>query len=232
MQLAHNCYYANMATRFTTPPTLDRLIKLGTGKVAPVGGSYRYADRTDDARAVGDCGRYFVETDGTGLLLNPWDSDGADLPAFDVGNVLTLTWAGNAYAVSVTLTGVATGGVGWGGQTVAPYLAFDVPANWDFALVIAGGDMTLAVGGGATVGPRKVWARRRDLSTVDSLLTRDGGTMVIDRSRYIIRYVAGLRIGDYFTDEDGNPRLIEGIAKIGRTHLELLGKTFSTDPGG
>ena len=221
-----------MATRFTTPPTLDRLITIGSRQVAPVGGSYRYDSRVDDAKAVGSGGWYFVETDGTRLLLNPWDSDGAHLPDFDVGNVLTLTWAGNAYAVSVTLTGVATGGSGWGGQTFAPILAFDVPANWDFALVAAAGAMALAVGGGANVGPRKVWARRRDLSTVDSLLTRDDRTMVIDRSRYIIRYVAGLHIGDYFTDEDGNRRIIEGIAKIGRTHLELLGKTFSTDPGG
>ena len=221
-----------MATRFTTPPTLDRLIKLGTGKVAPVGGSYRYADRQVFDTAVGFSGRYFVETDGTRLVLHPRDSDGAHLPAFDVGDVLTLTWANNAYAVSVTLTGVGTRSGGYGGQTAAPDLALDVPANWDFALVAAGGDMTLAVGGGATVGPRKVWARRRDLSTVDSLLTRDGGTMVIDRSRYIIRYVAGLHIGDYFTDEDGNERIIEGVSKIGRTHLEILGKSFNLDPGG
>ena len=222
-----------MATRFTTPPTLDRIIVLQPGEVAPTGGSYRYDDQQVYDTAVGGDGRYFLETDGTRLVLNTTDADGADLPAFEVGDVLTLTWAGNDYAVSVTLTGVTTRSVGYGGQTIVPDLAFDAPANWDYSLVVAGGDMTLAVGGGATVGPRKVWARRRDLSTVDSLLTRETrGTTVIDRSRYIIRYIAGLNIGDYFIDEDGNRRLIEGIAKIGRTHLEILGKSFDLDPGG
>ena len=224
-----------MATRFTTPPVLDRIIRLHPDEVAPVGDSYRYADRQIYDTAVGGDGRYFLETDGTRLVLNTTDADGADLPDFEVADVLSLSWANNGYSVSVTLTGVGIRGVGYGGQTIVPDLAFDAPANWDYSLVVAGGDMTLAVGGGvgASVGPRKVWASRRDLSTVDSLLTRETrGTTVIDRSRYIIRYIAGLNIGDYFIDEDGNRRLIEGISKIGRTHLEILGKSFDLDPGG
>ena len=205
---------------------------MNAGEVAPVGGSYRYDERTVFDTAVGFAGRYFIETDGTRLVLNPRDADGADLPAFEVGDVLTLTWAGNGYAVSVTLTGVTTRSVGFGGQTQAPDLAFDAPANWNFALVVAGGDMTLAFGGGDSVGPRKVWARRLDLSAVDSLLTRETSQAVIDRSRYIVRYIPGVLVGAYFTDEDGNNRIIEGVRKIGRTHLEILGKTFALDPGG
>ena len=211
---------------------LDRRITLDPNETAPTD-SYSYGSRQVFDTAVGFSGRYFIETDGTRLVLHPRDADGADLPDFAVGDVLTLTWADNAYSVSVTLTGVTTRSVGFGGQTQAPDLAFDAPANWDFALVVAGGDMTLAVGGGDVVGPRKVWARRQDFTGRDSLISSDDRSFALSRSRFVVRAGANVAIGDQFLDDLGDLRTIEGIAQIGRgRYIELLGKTFSTEPGG
>ena len=220
-----------MTTRdYTRPPVLDRIIQIEQSVEVP-GSSYRY-DRYRSSPS-GTTGNYHINNTGTLLVLSPWDADNERIPEYDefnVGDTLTMVWSGLTIVVTVTAAGFQS--VGFGNQTAAPKLEFDAPSNWDFGPVGVG-DMTLTIGSGTAVENRPVWAARRDIGAVDSLLTSVNDQTIVSRARYVIRYVAGLDIGDMFTDENGLPRTIEGIATIGRDeYLELLSKTAATNPGG
>ena len=224
-----------MTTRdYTRPPVLDRIIQIEQSVAVP-GSSYRY--NRYRSSPSGTPGNYHINNTGTLLVLSPWDADNERIPEYDdfnVGDTLEMSWnnQGAIYAITVTVTVAGFRSIGFGNQTAAPQLEFDAPANWDFGPVGVG-DMMLTIGGGTAVENRPVWAARRDIGAVDSLLTTATDQTIVSRARYIIRYLAGMDIGDRFTDENGLPRTIEGIATIGRDeYLELLTKTAATNPGG
>ena len=203
---------------------LDRRITLDPDEIVPTG-SYRYDEQSEYPTAVGGLGRYFVDTGR--LVLYEADADGADLPEFAIDDALTLTWG--AYVLTVTLTAVETVRGGFGGQSAFPDLRFAETID----LTLAVDELTIAVGGGDAVGPRKVWARRQDFMGRDSLISGDDRSFALSRSRFVVRAGANVAIGDVFLDDLGDRRTIEGIAQIGRgRYIELLGKTFSTEPGG
>ena len=74
-----------------------------------------------------------------------------------------------------------------------------------------------------TYGPtttHKVWAARRDSPAGDDIKP----TAVVQHAAYIVRVGTAWKAGDRFTDEDGNRRQVDGVARLGRGHLELLAK--------
>ena len=119
-----------------TPPVLDRRITLDPGEVAPTGDTYRYDVQWTSVNGVTRFGRYYVEAGR--LVLNSVDADRADLPEFNVDDVLTLTWGG--YSLSVTLTVVDFVRGGFGGQDRFPDLRFADAID----LTQATGELTLA----------------------------------------------------------------------------------------
>ena len=222
-----------MTTRdYTRPPVLDRIIQIEQSVSAP-DAAYRYDQYRSFPTQPTTPGEYHMNGAGTLLVLNPFDADNERIPEYDefeVGDTLTMVWGD--YSITVTITVAGFKSIGFGNQTAAPQLEFDAPVNWDFGPVGVG-DMMLTIGGGTAVENRPVWAARRDIGAVDSLLTTATDRTIVSRARYIIRYLAGMDIGDRFTDENGLPRTIEGIATIGRDeYLELLTKTAATNPGG
>ena len=71
----------------------------------------------------------------------------------------------------------------------------------------------------------KVWAARRDSPVGDDLKYNNGLTVAVLESVYVVRAgVAVWKVGDRFTDEEGSRRTVEGIAQLGRSHLELHAK--------
>ena len=72
----------------------------------------------------------------------------------------------------------------------------------------------------------KVWAARRDPAAGDDVKgdSSPGGLVVVSEASYIVRVGTDWQVGDRFTDEDGNRRQVDGIAKVGRSHLECLVK--------
>ena len=215
-----------------TPPVLDRIIQIQQSVSAP-DSSYRYDQYRSFPMQPTRSGEYHINSSGTLLVLNPFDADSERIPEYDefeVGDTLTMVWGD--YSITVTITVAGFKSIGFGNQTAAPQLEFDAPANWDFGPVGVG-DMMLTIGGGTAVENRPVWAARRDIGAVDSLLTTVTDQTIVSRARYTIRYITGLDIGDRFTDEKKLPRIIEGIATVGRDrYLELLTKTAATNPGG
>ena len=208
-----------MATRFTTPPTLDRLITLTVQKtVATPGQTFRYATRETFLPGTGEWNYVGNLT----LDIGRTDSDGAMLPAnIPDGTAITVAWGG--YSLATTADGFSGSNPNRKRLTLADI--FDTSqATGELMLTIGGGSETTAV-------ETPVWAARRDFTGRDTL--EPGGLLAITRSRFIVRAGVSLVIGDIFTDDDGNRRTIQGIAEIGRgRYLEILGQTFSTKPGG
>ena len=92
-----------------TPPVLDRRITLDPGEVAPTGDTYRYDVQWTSVNGVTRFGRYYVEAGR--LVLNSVDADRADLPEFNVDDVLTFTWGGYSLSVTLTVVDFVRGGV-------------------------------------------------------------------------------------------------------------------------
>ena len=75
----------------------------------------------------------------------------------------------------------------------------------------------------------ELWAARRDFRAGDFLQTSDVGLLNINDVRFVVRVDSGpWSAGDILVDDDGHNRSVQGVAKLGRSHLELLARRIGT----
>ena len=86
-------------------------------------------------------------------------------------------------------------------------------------------DVTLDVGAASTETTIEYWARREDFPAGDFTSATDTSRITVLDSRYVVRSSPVWKTTEFFTDEDGNMRRIDGISQIGRNkYLELFAR--------
>ena len=143
------------------------------------------------------------------------DVNGIAVVALSVGDEITLAAEGTDVSFTVTIT------------TLLTHRENGPDFFWADAI-----DTDLLRSGTAilfTVGPppvlTKVGAERRDFYARDTLQQVGGYAQNVALSRFIIRAGVEVGVGQTFIDDEGSLRQIQGIGKIGRGWLEILGST-------
>ena len=201
---------------------LDRIITREVTTTSGGGLALRYATRQSN----GDPGDgEYRRVSSTTLLIGGTDSDGVSIPdAISPMSILIHGYTGFSSTgfddlFDATEIVSFTKQVAGHWQLVTSTFAFITEPDGLNPITVTLGSST------ETTETVEYWARREDFPAADFTSSTDTSRITVLDSRYVVRSSPVWKTTEFFTDEDGNRRRIDGISQLGRRkYLELFAR--------